>query len=71
MSNETENMKHVINRFSWINNDMIKIISKDGIERLIDIKQNFKEIQFNIIPMFNREDSTKFHIILDKPSVSS
>jgi hypothetical protein len=38
MSNEIEDMKHVINRFAWVNNDTIKVISKDGIERLIDIR---------------------------------
>jgi hypothetical protein len=58
MSNKTEDMKHVINRFAWVDNETIKIISKDGIERLINISNDFKEIQFNIIPMFDRKEAT-------------
>ena len=36
--NIDEQMKFVINRFRWIDNNTFKIISTDGIERIIDIK---------------------------------
>lgn len=39
-------------RFSWIDNDTIKVVNNEGIERLIDLKNNFKEIEFNRIPMY-------------------
>lgn len=46
----------IMNRFKWINDDTIKVISKEGIEMIIDMKDNFKEIESNIIPLFDQEE---------------
>jgi hypothetical protein len=40
-------------RFKWVDSDTIKIINKEGIEKKIDLKDNFKEIEFNIVPLFD------------------
>ena len=40
-------------RFKWVDSDTIKIINKEGIEKKIDLKDNFREIEFNIVPLFD------------------
>lgn len=39
----------------WVDNDTVRIVNNEGIERLVDLKNNFKEIEFNKIPLFNKE----------------
>lgn len=51
-SAEDETFVSLALKFMWINNDTIKVVNSEGIERLIDIKNNFKEIEFNKIPLF-------------------
>lgn len=51
----------------WIDNDTVKIVNTEGIERLVDLKNNFKEIEFNRIPMFNRDWSIDNHYYIDPP----
>ena len=36
-----ENPRDIMNRFMWIDNSKIKLVNKEGIEKLIDIKNNF------------------------------
>lgn len=57
----------VAHRFMWIDNDTIKIVNHEGIERLIDLKNNFKEIEFNRIPMYNPDISNDNHYYIDPP----
>lgn len=40
-------------RFMWVDNDTVKIVNHEGIERLVDLKNNFKEIEFNKIPLYD------------------
>lgn len=40
-------------RFTWIDNETVKIVNPEGIERLVDLKNNFKEIEFNRIPLYD------------------
>lgn len=48
---------HVImNKFRWLDNSNIRIINNEGIEKIIDISDNFKEIEYNIIPLFNNSE---------------
>src|SRR5574343_54353 len=53
----------------WIDNDTIKVINNEGIERLVDLKNNFKEIEFNRIPYFNDKWSYDNHYYIDPPPV--
>ena len=39
-------------RFKWIDENTIKIINEEGIEKKLDIRDNMKEIQFNFIPLY-------------------
>lgn len=69
MNSKSEDIKHVINRFAWIDNFKFKIVSSNGIERIVDIRDNFKEIEFNVIPMYDSELCKKNNIILDIDSL--
>lgn len=55
--NKEQSFISVAHRFMWIDNDTIKVVNNEGIERLVDLKNNFREIQFNRIPMFNADMS--------------
>jgi hypothetical protein len=37
----------VINRFEWIDERIFRICGEEGLEKLIDVEDNFKEISFN------------------------
>jgi hypothetical protein len=50
---DVESPKDSMNRFLWIDKDTIKIINREGIEKTIFMPENFKEIEFNVIPLFN------------------
>lgn len=39
-------------RFQWVDSDTIKLVNKQGFEKKIDLRDNFKEIEFNIVPLF-------------------
>lgn len=65
--NKEESFVSVAQRFMWIDNDTIKVVNTEGIERLVDLKNNFKEIEFNRIPMFHSEWSNDNHYYIDPP----
>lgn len=44
MSVKDEAVEDVVRRFRWINDFQIHIINHEGIERIIDINDNFREI---------------------------
>jgi len=44
-----ENISSIIMKFKWVGNDMFKIISKTGMEKLVDIGTDFRQEQFNQI----------------------
>jgi hypothetical protein len=66
--NKQESYVPVAQRFMWIDNDTIKVVNTEGIERLVDLKNKFKEIEFNRIPMFDVRISSMFHYYHDPPS---
>lgn len=78
MSADKEDPRYIINRFAWLDNERIKIISIDGIEKIMhidirssDIKKNkVRELACNRIPNFDPELCKKCNIILDLPSAS-
>lgn len=45
-----------MNRFIWVDDDAIKIINKEGIEKLIDMKNGMDEVEYNAIPLFNQKE---------------
>jgi hypothetical protein len=44
MSAEHEPFLDVLNRFVWVDKDTVRIINHEGVERLFDLKNNFREI---------------------------
>lgn len=56
MNGEEESSSTIMNRFKWISDDVIQLISKEGVELIIDVKDKFKEIEYNVIPMFDEEE---------------
>lgn len=38
---DTKERMEFASKFKWINNNTIKIISSDGIEKIVDVKDNF------------------------------
>ena len=56
MNLDAEPAKEIMNRFQWVDDDRIRLINKEGIEVIIDIKNNFEEIEFSVIPLFNNDD---------------
>jgi hypothetical protein len=55
MDAKGESPEHVIHRFAWLDNNTFRIISHEGIERIVDINDNFKELEFNVIPMYKKK----------------
>ena len=47
-----ENAQQTLNRTKWIDINTILIINEEGIEKLIDLDKDFKEIEFNFRPLF-------------------
>lgn len=60
----------LINRLQWIDNRVVRIANEHGLEKLIDIDGNFKELEFNQIPMFNeiggKEWLDEWHIFISR-----
>ncbi|CDW72997.1 UNKNOWN [Stylonychia lemnae] len=47
-----QNPSQVINRFDFLDEERFKIVSEEGIEKILHIDSGFKEIAFNYIPLF-------------------
>ena len=44
-------------RFRWISNDKFKIVNAEGIEKIVEVKDDgFKEISFASVPLFSKDD---------------
>lgn len=39
-------------RFKWIDSKTIRLVNKEGIEKIIDIENGFNEIAFSAVPLF-------------------
>jgi hypothetical protein len=45
-----------VNRVQWLNNRLIRIVNLEGVEKIMDIQDNFKEVESNVIPFFKTHD---------------
>lgn len=68
MNANEEPIADVARRFRWLTEDLLHIINHEGIERIVDIAEGFKEVQFNFIPLYDKEICTKQHYMHDPPS---
>ena len=54
---EGDELKNCMRRFLFVDSNLIKIISEDGFEKLIDISENrIQEIAFNKVPLFEKDE---------------
>lgn len=51
---DLEPASEIMNRFKWVDDDTIRIINHEGIEKIVDLKDNqLLEIEYNVIPLFD------------------
>ena len=51
--------RYLIKKFKWVNSNVIKIINEEGIEKMIDIKNGFKDINQDTVPMIDVAEINK------------
>ena len=61
-------LEETMRRLRWLDEDKLHIINEEGIERIIDVSDGFKEIEFNFIPLYDKTICQKQHYLLDPPS---
>lgn len=47
------NVKELSRRFRWIDSNRIKLINEEGIEKIVDIKDGFKELSYGSVPLID------------------
>lgn len=57
MNPQEESPKETMNRFKWVDEESIRIINKEGIEKIIDMQARFTETEYNVIPLFDIEET--------------
>ncbi|CDW71666.1 wd-40 repeat protein [Stylonychia lemnae] len=58
--NSDQNPLFVINRFMFIDDETFKIVSEDGIEKMVHIDNGFQQLGFNYIPLFKEIDEMDY-----------
>jgi hypothetical protein len=54
LSGKDSDSLKVLNSMKWIDNNLMKVVNPEGAEKIVDVSNNFKEICFNVIPIFNQ-----------------
>lgn len=70
MTSKFEPYLDVAHRFRWVDNNTIRVVNTEGIERLVDLSNNFKEIEFNVIPIYSESWAQENHYFFDKPTIA-
>ena len=55
MKYSKDDNKEIIRRMLWIDNEHIKLLNRDGIEKIVDFTKGFKEKAYNVITCFDPE----------------
>jgi hypothetical protein len=53
MNPTTDDPKIIGKQFRWVTNRVIKIVNNEGIEKIIDIENGFKDINQDTVPMID------------------
>jgi hypothetical protein len=79
MDPESDSIDKLMFRFKWVDENTIQIINQEGIEKKVDMKNNFAEIAFNVIPLYEqkqKEDAlqdkmhfNQFNFYTNRPSL--
>lgn len=48
-----EKIKEIINRLKFIDHSILLIVNEDGVEKMINLDNNFEEVGYNNRPLFN------------------
>lgn len=56
MDPSKENPKEIMARFEWIDEDTIKLSNREGIEKILEMKDDFSEREYNVIPLFDNAE---------------
>lgn len=57
MDLDQESAIEIMNRFKWVDEETIRIINNEGIEKIIDLKSSkLEEIEYNVIPLFDNSE---------------
>jgi len=57
MDLESEPAHEIMNRFKWVDEETIRLINFEGIEKIIDLKsRSLDEIEYNVIPLFDNQE---------------
>ena len=48
-------------KFKWIGNEMLRIVNRDGMEKLVDIGTDFQEYGFNHVDNFDENETKNYH----------
>jgi len=68
--NEGE-VKDYAKKFRWIDSNTIKVINREGVEKIVDIRNGFKEIAFSKVPLFSEITNYKhFYFKSESPEIS-
>jgi hypothetical protein len=50
--NDANSFVYSMNRMKWLDYSTILIVNEEGIEKILNIDNNFEEVSFNARPMF-------------------
>lgn len=53
MHTDDEKAAQIAKRFKWLDSDRILLANREGIEKIVDLKDNFKELSYGSISDFN------------------
>lgn len=69
MNTEDESKIAKAKRFKWLDSDRIKLINKEGIEKIVNIKNDFEEESYGSIINFKNLPEIR-HYYFHMPSLS-
>lgn len=71
MNPEKEDVLLVVRRFKWLDNLSIRIMSMEGIEKTLNILDDFSNISYCHVPMFDYEQfkENPYHIYYESNSI--
>ncbi len=47
-------MEEAVRRLKWLDEEHLHIINDEGIERIVNVTDGFKEVEFSFIPLYDR-----------------
>lgn len=56
MDPSLQSSQELMSRFKWIDSNTVRIVNFEGIEKIVDMKNNFRELEYNVIPLFNNSE---------------